>query len=256
MTKACTGETCLKRTGGACPFYRVHQTAQSAHILIVNHALLLADVATGNRVLPEYDYLIVDEAHHLEDATTNALSYRVTQADVDRFLRELGGPRHGLLGWLLNATDGMLTPEDTAQLNHYVQQATDLAFRLEQLVRQFYLTLDQFLLEQREGRPVGAYAQQQRILPATRTQPAWADVELAWDEAQRTLQPLIEIAGKLSQGVAEIHEVLAEEHEELSGSLANLYRRMSEFQDQMNGLVFEPAEDRVYWAEANPTATA
>jgi len=37
-------------------------------LLIVNHALLLADVATGNRVLPEYDYLIIDEAHHLEEA--------------------------------------------------------------------------------------------------------------------------------------------------------------------------------------------
>jgi len=97
-------------------------------------------------------------------------------------------------------------------------------------------------LEQREGRPVSPYGHQQRILPATRTQPAWAEVELAWEEAEHTLQPLIDITGKLSQGVAEIQEVLAEEHEELSGSLANLYRRMSEFQDQMNGLVFEPAE--------------
>ena len=248
--EGCTSETCLKRTGGACPFYRVRQASQSAHILIVNHALLLADVATGNKVLPEYEYLIVDEAHHLEDATTNALSYRVTQADVDRFLRELGGPRHGLLGWLVGATEGILTPGDTAQLNQYVQQATDLAFRLEGLIRQFYLTLDHFLIEQREGRPISPYGHQQRILSATRTQPAWADVEMAWDEAERTLQPLIEIIGKLSQGVAEIHEVLAEEHEELSGSFANLYRRMSEFQEQTNGLVFEPAEDRVYWAEA------
>ncbi len=62
----CTGETCMKRTGGACPFYRARVGAQSAHLIIVNHALLLADVATGNRVLPEYEYLIVDEAHHIE----------------------------------------------------------------------------------------------------------------------------------------------------------------------------------------------
>ena len=73
----CTTENCLRRTGGICPFYKVRQAAQYAHILIVNHALLLADVATGNKVLPEYEYLIVDEAHHLEDATTDALSFRV-----------------------------------------------------------------------------------------------------------------------------------------------------------------------------------
>jgi len=79
--EGCTTETCLKRTGGICPFYRIHQAAQSAHLLIVNHALLLADVSTGNRILPNYDYLIIDEAHHLEEATTNALSYHITQAD-------------------------------------------------------------------------------------------------------------------------------------------------------------------------------
>ena len=48
--EGCTAENCLKR-GGICPFYRARQAAMSAHILVVNHALLLADVATGNRVL-------------------------------------------------------------------------------------------------------------------------------------------------------------------------------------------------------------
>ena len=75
----CTTETCKRRMGGQCPFYKAKISAENSHILIVNHALLLADVATGNRVLPEYDFLIVDEAHHLESATTNALSFRVAQ---------------------------------------------------------------------------------------------------------------------------------------------------------------------------------
>ena len=75
---ACTADTCIKRTGGACPFHRAKSAAQTAHLLIVNHALLLSDVATGSKVLPEYSYLIVDEAHHLESATTNALSFRLT----------------------------------------------------------------------------------------------------------------------------------------------------------------------------------
>jgi ATP-dependent DNA helicase DinG len=248
--EACTSENCLKRTGGACPFYQVKQAAQSAHILIVNHALLLADVATGNRVLPEYEYLIVDEAHHIEDATTNALSFRVTQGDVDRLLRELGGPSAGLLGWLLAATQDVLAPSDFASLNQLVQQATDLAFRLDNLSRQFFITVDHFLNEQREGRAVGMYSHQERILPATRIQPAWGDVELSWDEAQHTLQPLLETLGKLAQGLAEINEVLAEEDEELYGSLTNLYRRLYEVHENLNALVFEPEPDRIYWAEA------
>jgi len=33
--EGCKAEVCLSRTGGACPFYRMHQAAQSAHILVL-----------------------------------------------------------------------------------------------------------------------------------------------------------------------------------------------------------------------------
>ena len=74
---ACTTETCIKRTGGACPFHRAKTMSQAAHVLVVNHALLLSDIATGSKVLPEYSHLIIDEGHHLESATTNALVIQV-----------------------------------------------------------------------------------------------------------------------------------------------------------------------------------
>jgi len=250
--EACTSETCLKRTGGICPYYRVRQVAQSSHLLIVNHALLLADVATGNRVLPAYDTLIIDEAHHLEDAITDALSYKVTQRDIERLLRELGGPNAGAIGWMLAATQDVLIPTEFAGLNHLAQHATDLAFRLENLVRHFFTAIDQFLLEHREGRSLGAYAHQVRILPSTRTQPAWINVELTWDEAQMTLQPLLEDLVKLIQGLGEIFSSLTEEDEELFATFSNIYRRFDEFNENLNALVFEPDSERIYWAEINP----
>jgi ATP-dependent DNA helicase DinG len=250
--EGCTSENCLQRTGGACPFYRARQAAQSAHILIVNHALLLADVATGNRVLPEYDYLIVDEAHHLEEATTNALSFRVTQYEVERLLRELGGPKAGVLGWCLRTLEGVLSPSDFAALNQIVQQATDLAFRFENQVRQFFITINDFLLEQRDGRPVGTYAHQERILPATRTQPAWEAVEIVWDDAQQALHALLENVAQLAEVMAKLLESLPEEGLDLYTQLTDLYRRLKEVQDNLNALVFEPDEGQIYWAEIQP----
>ena len=49
---ACTTETCIKRARGACPFHRAKTASQVANVLVVNHALLLSDVATGSKVLP------------------------------------------------------------------------------------------------------------------------------------------------------------------------------------------------------------
>ena len=110
--EACSIENCIKRTGGACPFYRARQAAQSAHLIVVNHALLLADVVTGSRVLPEYQYLVIDEGHHLEEATTSALSFRLTQPEFERIIREIGGSSSGILGRFLNVIYKTVSPTE------------------------------------------------------------------------------------------------------------------------------------------------
>ena len=149
----CKTEVCIKRTGGACPFYRSRLAAASAHLLVVNHALLLADAATGSRVLPDYNYLIIDEAHHLESATTNAMSFRATEGDIPRQMRELGSTASGILGRFSSITRERLRPSDYATLDQMVQRATDLAFRLDHYNRGFFDAVSQFLAEQREDRP-------------------------------------------------------------------------------------------------------
>jgi ATP-dependent DNA helicase DinG len=74
--EGCTLDRCQREQRGRCFFYRARKQAEAAHVVIVNHALLLADAATENRVLPEYHHLIIDEAHHLEDAVTDQLSFK------------------------------------------------------------------------------------------------------------------------------------------------------------------------------------
>lgn len=252
--EGCSTENCTKRTGGNCPFNRARQAAQSAHILIVNHALLLADVATGSRVLPDYDYLIIDEAHHLEDATTNALSYHITQTDVDRTLRELGGPKSGVLGWLLETLQGVLPPEEYAGADNLVQRITDLAFNFESLARRFFDSVYYFMEEQRSGKQPGQYAFQERILEATRIQPAWTDVEMAWDEADHTNKPMVDYLGQLLKLLGELDEVIPQDSEELFNHLSNVYRRLSEFNENINHLVFSPDPERIYWVEVHPNS--
>ena len=249
--EGCTTENCLRR-GGICPFYRARQAALSAHILVVNHALLLADVATGNRVLPEYNYLIIDEAHHLEEATTSALSFKTTQYIIDRAIRELGSPNSGALGKLITILEGNVPPSDFAAINYLIQQATDLAFRFQTTTQSFFHIIDQFLLEQRDGNEIGMYAHQERILPATRTQPAWADVEVAWEECESSLKPLIDNLAKMIQALGDIKESLPEEDDDVISNLSSLYRRLTEIQNNLDGMVFEPRADAIYWVEIQP----
>ena len=250
--EGCTTESCLQRMGASCPFYLARQRAQSAHILIVNHALLLADVATGNRVLPEYDYLIIDEAHHLEEATTNALSFRTTQYEIERLLRELGSTNSGALGWLLTALSESVAPSTYAAVHAHIQHATDLAFRFENLMRQFFMAIEQFLLDLREGKPVGPYAHQERILSGTRIQPAWDEVQIAWEDVEQSLSPLTKTIAEVAHSLAEEITTLPGDGLDLYNQVSGLYRRLSELNEHMTALVFEPDPQQIYWAEIQP----
>jgi predicted DnaQ family exonuclease/DinG family helicase len=72
---SCPSERC--RAQGNCRLHRVRRLAQEAHLVIVNHALLFADLASGGGVLGDYDELIVDEAHHLERTAAQHLGRRL-----------------------------------------------------------------------------------------------------------------------------------------------------------------------------------
>ena len=250
--EGCKAEVCMSRTGGACPFYKVRMASQSAHILVVNHALLLADVITGNRVLPEYQYLIVDEAHHLESATTSALSFRLTQMDFQRILREIGGVNSGLIGRLLNLVSHALLPADFAALNMGAHKLTDLMFRVENDFNEFVHSMDLFLEDLREGQPVSNYGQQTRIVSATRTQPAWSEVEIAWDNANGAINAALALVGEFHKAVSDSVEDPPEELEDTLSSLASVNRRLTEAEATLNQLVLEPDERNVYWVEIQP----
>ena len=250
---ACTIETCIKRTGGACPFHHAKTMAQSAHVLVVNHALLLSDVATGSRVLPEYSHLIIDEGHHLESATTNALSFRLNQYDLERMMKEVGGSNAGLLGRLLTETQEALRPADFGLLQQKVQRATDMAFRIEQLNRSFFSALTEFARLHREGQPQSSYAWQARIVPATRTLPYWDQVEIAWDATDETLHMLLISLSEIYKAASELYAEGHEHLEDLMGDLSNLARRLSEAELNISGMISQPQDGMVYWIEIQPS---
>jgi DNA polymerase-3 subunit epsilon/ATP-dependent DNA helicase DinG len=248
----CTTETCLGRMGGACPFYRAKQAAGHSHLLIVNHALLLSDVSTGSKVLPEYDYVIVDEAHHIESAVTNALSFRLTQQDVERMLKELGGSSSGLLGKMLTESHNALRPSDFGLLQQKSKRATDQAFRLEQLSKQFFSYLSEFIAIQRQGQQQNNYSWQMRITPSARTLQGWDDLEMLWGQISETMIHLLKTLDEIYKAMADLYSEGHDNLEDVMGNLSTLIRRMTESETAASGLMHKPSNELIYWIEVNP----
>ena len=251
--EGCNFDDCPRiLSNSSCPYHQAHQAAQSAHILIVNHALLLADIATGNRVLPAYDFIIADEAHHIEDASTSSLSYSVSETNIVMFLRELGGTRSGILHRVLSSSISLLSPQEYALMDQTIKRSTDLAFRLEHDFKNLFASLEEFLIDERDGRPVGIYKQQVRINPSTRTLPGWTEVEIVWDQANETLLLLIKLLEDLHKELGDLRHTFPEELEEAITSLGFILTTFLEIQKNLNGILMEPIHDFIYWVELNP----
>jgi ATP-dependent DNA helicase DinG len=85
------------RIGQKCPFHsdchltKARETARRARIIVVNHHLYFADLATrlqGGSVLPDHDVVIFDEAHLIEDIATEFFSIKISSGRIDRLMTD------------------------------------------------------------------------------------------------------------------------------------------------------------------------
>jgi ATP-dependent DNA helicase DinG len=134
---------------GACPLFsrcfyqRMKRGAQKADILVVNHSLLLSNVRIGS-VLPDYDALVVDEAHSLEDVASSYLGDELSESEMTDALFAMGGPNRK--GWAA----GLKTSESNLAKLLTTAEATATA------MEPFYNTVDDW---------IGVGENQRKILP-------------------------------------------------------------------------------------------
>ncbi len=86
--EACGGRRCSHH--GVCCFERLRRRAQGADLVVVNHALALADLEGA--LVPQCDHIIFDEAHNLEDVATDQLGHEVTHWTFTSLLRRVRAP--------------------------------------------------------------------------------------------------------------------------------------------------------------------
>jgi len=251
-SQECGGQACLEFSGGACPYYQAHAQAEGAHVVIVNHALLLADLATGSRVIPDYRYLIVDEAHHLESATTNGLSFHVTQPEVARLIRDLGTSETGLLSQIEHFAVSSLPPDISGQVSRAIRLVSERTSLCTELSAAFFSQVEGFMADRREGQPVGAYGQQLRVVPSTRTLPAWSTVEMAWDELRAPLAAVVQTLGELEESLMSLADTAGEPAEDLAVGARTASRDLNEIVAHLDQMIFEGSRETIFWLEIHP----
>lgn len=241
----CTSDQCAVEN---CPVHVARRRAELAHLVIVNHALLLADISTGGNVLPEFRDLIIDEAHHLEAAVTDGLSFRADKRFLQTILEEASRPRAGLVGNAQQRIASAIGRDLTADVEQFIERlrtdAQNAAYRLDD----FFTTLDYFLRDQQSES--SQFAQQVRLTPALRVQPDYNLVEEGWADLSKLFAAVAKGFVKLADLVGELsHTADIEGADELRASLLNNGQTLEKARVNLDNAISKPSADMIYWAE-------
>jgi ATP-dependent DNA helicase DinG len=235
-----------------CFVFAARRVAAQADVIVVNHHLLMADIAVRRAsqnwseaaVLPAYSRLVIDEGHHLEEAASAHLGQTVTRRGLQRLFSRLERRGKGLLPALerrlgdggdllsvasLDLVRARLAPSAAAALTHG---------------ERLFALLDEWLAGQADS--------QVRLTDKFDDEPVWrAGLGAALDDVLREIE-LLGDGLRMVQERLETDTRRAEELAPILNEIRGVTRRLAGVGDALR-LALRPGADasaRVRWVEA------
>ncbi|MDR3210749.1 MAG: hypothetical protein LBU79_02385 [Planctomycetota bacterium] len=173
-----SGDECLGRRCGQnriCFLRKARAEAQAADLVVANHSLVMADLNSHLPTLPDYQQLIFDEAHNVEDAVTNQFTVELTHnaftIPLQRLHRAGRKTPTGLLSGIAAGLAGSTLPEGFAgSAGEVIESTREAVYRALQKVEPFFLTLEAVLANRKTG-------QSARYTALDKRPDLWAEVE-------------------------------------------------------------------------------
>ncbi len=235
----------------SCFLYRAREMAQGAHLIVVNHALLLSDLAKNGSILPEYHRLIVDEAHRLEEEATEQLGYEVSAYDIYDYLGQFGdkgGFGFRFRGYLRNAP---VTSSRRRGFTDRLKELQDKAKTGRARASEMVDVLSSFLQTSRRGGR-SDYESNLRITGAVRGQPKWTEVELSWENLNLELGGIEKDLGDLYDVMDDLPDKKSLEMIGLLAEMSSLRQQARTLRTQIDSIISSPETKAIYWAVLNP----
>lgn len=232
------------RDGGPCFLRSARERAEQAHIVVVNHALLLSDLVRGGSLIPDYQYLVIDEAHHLEDEATRQLGFDIPRERLEECIE--------LQGRLITQLRLALAAEDLAAA---VRQEGDRAIANVETssatLRDYWARLwaagERFLNALKDGDS----ADQSQVLlePSLRRQGIWSELALAWENLDVKVVQSIEALSRLQRFLETTTLPGANDQPALAMETANVQDSLQVLRGQLESVLGNPDDQIIHWMD-------
>lgn len=258
-----------------CHFFKARREAADAQLLVVNHHLLFADLASRaendnyneDAVLPLYSRLILDEAHNIEDIATEYFASKVSQMQILRVLGKLAAEKnakaHGKLPLLKDRLTDIFRNSPpggvTSILTRLNIDLPGVRRDLQTNTMEAFETFGQFVQELQNGGGMQDETipgeRKLRILPMHQTHPAWSNEVLVAarkliDSKRRYIQAL----NGLETDLKELdNDRVNDQTKSIRHDIAALSKRLNSHCTVLEDFVAaQPPASQVRWIEVQP----
>jgi len=231
----CVGIHCTKED---CYVHRARAEAEASDLVVVNHSLLLADAEVGGGLLPDFDHLVIDEAHHLEDAATRGLRQEVDGPGLLALLDRLAKP---------GSSEGLLIElqrqPHLGSSGEAFEQAVPASIAAGERARQFFEQAAHWVaaklgdMERKD--------ESLRLTPLLREDEGWPALNLA---AENAVTALAALDAGLRRAVAGVRDWLGgAEPDQGIRELEIIRGRLDAATRLIDEAMLTPDHNRVYW---------
>ncbi len=228
---------CQYEREGQCFVGRARRAAQSANLVIANHALLLADSGANGSVLGHIRHLILDEAHNLEKEATDHFRRRVTIQELSELLASLGGDspdgRPRMTGMAVAEAQEQKAQARIAGIEAAAIEVGSAARNGKERADQFSRSLGTLVSRASSDRGSGDAGL--RLGDRLRESEEWRDIAQMWEDMDASLSGLADAvdtrfrsAAQVGQGASIVTQAVDEAHRQIADLRARMAIVMGE----------------------------
>ena len=237
---------------GPCFLRAARQDAAASHIVVVNHALLLSDLVAGGSSIPDYDILIVDEAHNLEDEATDQLGFTISDRRLNDILDEIAGER----GLLFRGRVAASRVAEQKRRDAFDEARSTISSREPDLRAEFSQLLARVAeVVPPDSRQQSGYADETRVTDKHRGSDGWDSIPPAWQNAEILLADLIAAVVKMREAFEGIEPDTLPDQDSLTSDLERVGHGLSLIRVQLGEILSDPQESGIYWVRRERNAS-
>lgn len=230
-------------------FYRQKQNAaEHSDLIITNHALLLADMKSDFSLIPGYNELVIDEAHHLDDVASDHLGIKLDYTSIQTMLNQIGLSD----GIELLHKVGSLTNSINFDWSPKIKKIEEQYIEVKNIIDELFRNIRTYTLAQKQQSKNEIGRITYRFHSSLEEGPLWKNVKnnafLAIEMLEDLKFSILSIGDQLEalKGQISISTI------GLIPDLKSLVRALDDIGNGFSKLLFEHEANNVTWVEIEP----